>query len=165
MTRTMKILAALALGLLTSCGYTVGFGDGGGDGRRVAIDVVGSQSFRQRLEIPLSRELHRVLQVQSGYRPTSHDRADAILQVEVTEIRGQNLIPGGATPIREGALDYAVQVRLTDAETGAVLREMGQVDRGEFRVAVGETQATAVDEIAADLARKIILALEAGNRR
>ena len=59
------------------------------------------------------------------------------------------------------ALDFVVDVTLTDRASGAILRRVRVLDRAEFRSPVGETEASATTEAASDLARKIVLALEA----
>lgn len=151
--------ATLALLLLASaCGYTFG---GGAEPRSVAIAVAGNETFRQRLELPLTRALQEALVVYSPMRPTGRDRADAILQVDISDARNRVLVAGRPEPLSEGSLALAVEVRLLDAHTGQTLKKFKMADRAEFRVAVGEGEADAAREAAIDLARKIVLRLEA----
>jgi hypothetical protein len=149
-------LAALCV-LAPACGYT--FGDA--TMRTVAITVAGNETMRQRLELPLTRALQEALVVYSTMRPTDRHRAEAILEVDITDARNRILVVGRPEPLSEGSLAIAVAVRLLDAGTGETLRQFELTDRAEFRVAVGESEADAAREAAIDLARKIVLGLEA----
>ncbi|MBI5851608.1 MAG: hypothetical protein HZB39_11380 [Planctomycetes bacterium] len=155
-----RIATTLALGLgASACGYAF-VDDGDAPRRKVAVAVVDNRSFRQRLEIPLTRRLLEQLPVIGPYSPAALGEADAELRVQLVDVAGRSVSGSGLTPVREGALDFAVVVRLVDLASGAVLRERRIVDRAEFRIAVGETEASAVEEAAYDLARKIVLALD-----
>ena len=94
--------------------------------------------------------------------PASRDRADAVLSVEIEDVQGLSLISGGLDPVREGALHWTIRLVLRDRRSGAVLVDRRIVDRSEFRSPVGENERSAVQEATADLARKIVLALEPG---
>ncbi len=145
---------------LGSCGYTAGYADFGGGLRTISVEVVSNQTHRQRLEIPLTRELNRALHVHTDLTPASFAQADAILRVTITEIRGRNLVSAGGLPVLEGALDFAVEAQLRDRRSGVVLRHIEQLDRAEFRIPLGEDLFSAQLEAVSDLARKIVLALE-----
>lgn len=155
--RASLLALTLALG---SCGYTAGYADYGGDLRSIAIEVVGNETFRQRLEIPLTRELNRALQILTNLRPAPFDQADAILSVKIVSIQGRNLVSAGGIPVLEGALDFAVEAQLRDRRSGEILQRFTRLDRAEFRIPVGEDQFSAQLEAVFDLARKIVLALE-----
>jgi hypothetical protein len=150
---TLALLLAVA-----GCGYT--FVQDGRARRAVAVHVVDNRSFRQRIEIPLTRRLHEQLPVLGPYVPAAHDDAEVDLYVEIVDIEGQTLAGAGRTPVREGALDFAIRARLHDRESGRELRNVRIIDRAEFRVAVGETEQSAIEEAAYDIARKITLALD-----
>jgi hypothetical protein len=153
------LLAALLGG--AGCGYSVGYEDFGPDGRTVAVRVVDNRSFRQRIELPLTRQILEQLPILGELRPAAPDRADTVLEVVLADVQGQTLVGAGqGYPVREGSLDFVAEVRLRDRPTGAVLREATVLDRAEFRSPVGETEASAIDESTYDLARKIVLALE-----
>ncbi len=145
--------------LLTGCGYSMGYEDAGAV-RSIAIRVAGNETFRQRLEIPLTRELNRAMHVYTDYRPASFSNADAILSVDIVDIRGRNLVSAGGLPVQEGALDFTAEVKLLDRRSGEVLRQLTRVDQAEFRIPVGESETSAELEAVSDLARKILLALE-----
>ena len=156
----------LALGafatLVTGCGYTYGLEAGAKPGAEtIAVLVVDNQSFRQRLEQPLDSAIYRALAQHSALVPDVVGRADLILRTTIQAIDGQTIVRGGVAPVREGGLLYSANVELLDGATGEVLRERTVVDRAEFRIPVDETERSANLEAAADLARKIVLALEA----
>ena len=154
------LLAACTV--LAGCGYALRADRGPQGVRTVAIDVVANNTYRQRVEVPLTREIYRTLPTHMGITPASKDTADAVLTVEIEQIQGLSLVQGGADPVREGALQWHVHVVLTDRRTGEVLVDQRIVDRSEFRTPVGENTDTAVRESAMDLGRKIALALEPG---
>lgn len=158
----LSITGGLLAALLGGCGYSTGFELPATGIRTVAVKVAGNNTYRQRLEIPLTADIQRALPIYAGLYLASFEEADAILTVEIVDIQGRSLIQGSSQdPVREGALDYSVHVTLHNRRTGEVLRERQVFDRAEFRSPIGETEETAVAEASADLARKIALALDA----
>lgn len=154
--------AALCLVLLVAaCGYQAGLDLRDEGVRRVAVRVVGNETFRQRLEIPLTRELQEALVVHSNVVPASVAEADAVLEVDIADVRNRTLVQGAQVPIREGALEFALDARLVATDGGRVLRDRRILERAEFRVPVGENLDSATREAVRDLARKIVLSLEA----
>ena len=149
MTSAKKVASATLLLLLasSSCGYSYGTGLAKQGIRTVAFQVVGSTSYRQRLEVEISRFLARertiVIGVPDRNRPTPTTLA------EVFDYPRAN----------EGALEGFVTMRLV-ARDGTVHLERRLLDRTEFRAPIGENLMTAKAELAEDLARKIALALE-----
>lgn len=161
-TRGGALLLLLQLSALTGCGYSLGYDDFGPPGRTVAVQVVDNRSFRQRVEIDLTRQILQELTIHGDLRPADRAHADTVLEVELVDVTGRTLVGSGqGYPVREGALDFVCEVRLLDGATGHVLREAEIRDRAEFRGPVDETEATAYAEASYDLARKIVLALEA----
>lgn len=151
--------ALLAL-LLAGCGYEAGFPLRRDGIRTVSVEVVGNQTFRQRLEIPLTRALHEALAQHSALVTTTKEKADARLVVSIAEASGAALAVGGRDPIKEGALELALEVKLLRNPGGETIRARRVVDRAEFRVPLGENLSSATHEAAHDLARKIVLSLE-----
>jgi len=149
-----------ALLLTGGCGYSFGSGLPEQGVRSVALAVVGNETWRQRLEVELGSALARELPVSTDLVLADRRRADAILQVVFTDARERTLVAGSRSdPVREGALEAAVRVRLVRRD-GTVLLERRLLDRTEFRDPIGEDLGTARVELAEDLARKIALALE-----
>ena len=158
----IRATAIAALLLVGGCGYSFGSGLPAEGVRTVALKVVGNETTRQRLEAELSAALARELPISSDLQLADRSRADAILEVIVTDARERTLVPGsGSTRVAEGALAAAVRLRLVRRD-GSVLLERTLLDRTEFRDAIGEDLSTARAELVADLARKIALELQAG---
>lgn len=146
--------------LAGGCGYAFGSGLPEQGVHSIALAVVGNETYRQRLEVELGSALARELPVSTDLVLADRRRADAILQVVFTDARERTLVSGSRTdPVREGALEAAVRMRLVRRD-GTVLLERRLLDRTEFRDPIGEDLTTARAELAGDLARKIALALE-----
>jgi hypothetical protein len=160
MNRVRLALVSLVLGA-ASCGYTFGSGLDRLGVRTVALDVVGNDTFRQRLEVDLGQALARELPISSDVVLADRRTADARLHVVLTAANERTLVTGARTdPVREGAFAAAVWVRLI-ARDGRVLLERRLTDRTEFRSPIGEDLVSARAELVEDLARKIALALDA----
>lgn len=157
------VARAPAIALLTAvagCGYTQGSGMDRLGVQTVALDVVGNDTFRQRLEVDLSQALARELPVSSDLMLADRRTADATLQVLLTDDSEYTLVAGARTdPVREGAFSAAVWVRLVGRD-GRLVLERRIVDRTEFRSPIGEDLTSARAELVNDLARKIALSLE-----
>lgn len=170
--RTLSWMLLLATATLSSCGYTFGNGLADYDIRTVAFQVVGNQSYRQRLEVEISRFLARELPVTTDLTLADRSTADAVLQVVLSDVRERTVVTGSPTPpppggiqdlafsrVREGAIEGSIVLRLV-ARDGTVKLERELLDRTEFRAGMGENLTSARAELAEDLARKIALALE-----
>lgn len=148
--------------LLAGCDYTFGSGMQTLGVRTVALDVVGNDTFRQRLEVELGVALARELPVSSDLELADRRNADAILKVTLTSADERTLVTGERTdPVREGAFAAAVWMQLV-ARDGRLVIERRITDRTEFRSPIGENLTSARSELVEDLARKIALALAAG---
>lgn len=153
----VTVVALLSFLLSAGCGYTIGHTHV----RTVALQVAGNETMRQRLELPLTRALQEALVVYAQLQPTTKDRADAILEVDLADARNRALVVARPEPLSEGSLALSVHVRLVDARNGEPIRTFTVQDRAEFRAAVGERESEAIREATIDLARKIALGLEA----
>lgn len=166
--RAVSAAAALAIAV-AACGYTVGTGLHRRGVRTVAFQVVGNESFRQRYEVEINRYLARELPIVTDLVFADRARADAVLEVVLNDVRERTVVPGVPDPqnpgdqsyprVREGALEGAVRVRLVGRD-GTVHIDRVLLDRTEFRAPLGENLTSARDELAEDLADKILLALE-----
>lgn len=163
----MKRAVPLALAAaLAACGYSMGSGLPEQGVRTVALDVVGNDTFRQRLEVELGAALARELPVSSDLTLATRGRADAVLSVTLQSADERTLVVGRrdadpilSDPVREGAFAAAVWIRLVGRDGNTVL-ERRITDRTEFRSTIGEDLTSARKELIEDLARKIALALE-----
>lgn len=159
----MRLALGLGLvGVVAACGYTVGYQDSPNRPRTVAVRVVGNDTLRQRLEIPLTRQLLEALPLHAGMIPAGTRGADALLSVHLEQVRTLAIVQGSPQPVQEGALAFIVHVELRDQRTGALLRDTQIGDLAEFRTTIGQDERSALVEAAMDLARKIALALEPG---
>jgi len=153
--------AGVLLLLLGGCGYTFGSGLDRLGVRTVALDVVGNDTFRQRLEAELGAALSRELPVSSDVVLADRRSADALLKVVLTEASERTLVVGERSdPVREGAFAAGVWMQLVHRD-GRVVLERRLTDRTEFRSPIGENLTSARRELVDDLARKIALALQA----
>jgi hypothetical protein len=158
----LRGLSAIALAMIgAGCGYTTGFAPQA-DVRTVAVQIVGNQTFRQRLERDLTRAIARQLSEYSAYRHSDATNADAVLEVEFVAIRNTTLVIGSPEPVREGSLDAVARIRLVARRSGRVLVETRLRDIAEYRSLIGEDETTARRELVSDLGRRIVLALEGG---
>ncbi|MBX3462310.1 MAG: hypothetical protein KF830_04010 [Planctomycetes bacterium] len=159
--RLVPLAAALAALVAGGCGYSFGSGLPQQGIRSIALLVVGNETYRQRLEVDLSAALAQELPVSSDLVLADRRRADAILQVVLTDANERTLVAGSrADPVREGAFEAAVHLRVLRRD-GSLLFERRLFDRTEFRDPLGEDLTSARAELIEDLARKIVLALEA----
>ena len=147
---------------LCGCGYSVGFQPAAAGIRTVAVEVVGNQSFRQRLERDLTRSIARQLSEYSPYRHAPRSQADAILRVEIVAVRNSSLVIGSVRPVTEGALDAVARISLVERRTDVVLVNTRERNVAEYRTLIGESETTARQELVSDLGRAIVLALEGG---
>jgi len=165
--RARLLLALLPLLVGGGCGYTFGTGLDRYDIRTVAFQVVGNQTYRQRLETEISHFLARELPVTTELVLADRGSADAVLEVELIDARERTVVVGVPDPadpnlyprVREGAFEGAVLLRLVRRD-GSVQLERRLLDRTEFRAPIGENLTSARAELAEDLARKIALALQ-----
>lgn len=157
----MKGLLFLLVTAGASCGYSFGSGLAERGVHTVFLQVVGNETWRQRLEVDLSRALARELPVRAGLLPASQAQADAVLQVELIDERERTLVPGSRQdPVREGAWEVVVRVRLHSRRDGSILVQRELTNRVEFRSPVGEDLSSARRELVEELANKIALSLE-----
>ena len=169
MHRSLAWATLLTTTLLSSCGYTFGTGLSDYGIHSVAFQVVGNQSYRQRLEVEINRFLARELPVTTDLTLADRKSADAVLQVVLSDVRERTVVTGrptvGGPPdraysrVREGALEGSIVLRLIRRD-GSVQLERNLLDRTEFRAAIGENLTSARAEFAEDIARKIAIALE-----
>ncbi len=151
----------IAVPALWGCGYTFGNELSQKGIHTVAVRVVDNETFRHRLEIPLTRQINTELVNLTNLVPAPEGVADAILDVEIVDAFERTLVIGNnATPVREGALAMLVRSRLVANGTGQAVTDREILDQKEFRVPIGESLETATAEMIADMARRIVLSLE-----
>lgn len=150
----------------TACGYQVGFGAHERLGiRTVAIHTVANDTFRQGLDVALTRRLGSDLTQFTGLVPGPPGAADARLEVTLREVTGRSISEIGGGVVLEGAVLLAAEVRLVENATGRTIHHSKHRDWAEFRSRVGETLSSALDEATADLSRKICSSIDRGLAR
>ncbi len=159
----MRIRSGLLLlsTTLCACGYSFGTGLAEAGIHTVAVRVVDNETFRHRLEIPLTRQINSELVNLTNLVPADASHADAILTVEIVDASERTLVIGDrVVPVKEGALAMVIRSRLVATDDGRTLTDREITDQKEFRVPIGETLETATAEMITDMARKIVLSLE-----
>jgi hypothetical protein len=145
------------------CGYSMGSGLSEKGVQTVFVRFVGNETYRQRLEVELGRALSRELPVWSGLQPATEAEADTVLEVDIAEERERTLVPGSRQdPVREGAQEVLVKVRLRRRADGSILVQRDLAERAEFRSPIGEDLTSVRPELVNNLAHKIALSLEGG---
>lgn len=157
--RILLVFTGLVFAGLSGCGYAVGVGEFGAGARTIAVEIPRNRTFRQGIEVPLAREIQRALARHTDMVVADGSRAEVILRVDLQDIDGRGIVRD-ATPVREGSFDFRAIATLHQRASGRLLRRREVLDRAEFRVPVGESRTSAIDEAVSDLARKIVLALE-----
>ncbi len=155
----LPILLLAPILALGACGYHQGFPAKRLGVRTVCIHAVKNSTYVQGLDADLSRQLSRDLTQMTGLLPGTPRTSDAILEVELEEVHGRALSAGSQGSIREGTILLVCTARLTGRRSGGMISQSRHVDQGEFRMAVGETRATAYAETVRDLSRKILIAI------
>jgi hypothetical protein len=86
-----------------------------------------------------------------------------VLEVDIAEERERTLVPGSRQdPVREGAQEVLVKVRLRRRADGSILVQRELAERAEFRSPIGEDLTSVRPELVNNLAHKIALSLEGG---
>ena len=175
---TAAVVLTCMIGL-AGCGYgqsssapTSGGGGLGGyhwgslyrdDVRTVAVPVFSNRSFRRGVEFSLSKAVVNQLEAQTPYKVVPRDRADTILEGEITDIflRTQSLDPQVAVP--QDQL-YIMRINFTwrDLRTGKVLVERRRFEQsGSYYPTLGEGHFVGAQENAERLALAIVQELQA----
>ena len=182
MTRaTPHILALVIVATLGAggCGYNQaesGAAEGGGglggyqwkslyrdDVRSVAVPIFSNRSFRRGVELQLSKAIVNQLEAHSPYKSMPRERADTLLEGEITDvfIRTQSLSGQNAVPQEQL---YIIRVNFTwrDLRTGKVLVERRRFEQSaSFYPTLGEGQFVGSQENVERLALAIVQELQA----
>ena len=157
------ILILATPGLLwlgSGCAYQTGLDLEGRGIRTLGVEVVANGTFRQRIEIPLTRQLQREVEARIGVVPSPPGKADAILRVRIRSAREYPLAEGEHDVVSVGSVVMAVSAELVDGRTGKVLLRGGVADRAEFILPVGENLESALQSAAEKISRRVVLLLD-----
>jgi hypothetical protein len=133
------------------------------DVRTVAVPIFTNRSFRRGVEFALSKAIVNQLEAQSPYKVVPRDRADTILEGEITDIlvRTYSLDPQTAVPQEQL---YLVRVNFTwkDLRTGKILVERRRFEQSStFYPTLGEGQFVGAQENVERLALAIVQEMQA----
>lgn len=133
------LLALLAVASLGGCaGYTVGpiKPTPMKTVARIHVKNFTNDTLEPRVEVLFTNLLIKQLQQDGTYEITDESRADAILQVNLSEIerRPARSLRGNVLQTREYLLNLRARYKVTKADTGVVLDERGVVGSTSFFV-------------------------------
>ena len=180
--RLIRILVLTAAMTAGGCGYgqagsaaTESGSDSGGlagyhwkslyreDVRTVAVPVFANKSYRRGVEFALSKAIVNQLEAQSPYKVVPRDRADTILEGEITDIVLRTYSQDPRTAIPQEQL-YLVRINFTwkDLRTGKVLVERRRFEQSStYYPTLGEGQFVGSQENVERLALAIVQEMQA----
>ncbi len=163
MNRTWPLLALL----LAGCGYVVG-SPFRPDVRSVAVPIFQNDTFRKGVEFQLTEAVQKEMQ-QRGLQIAEEPYADTRLTGKIVEIQKQVLTESAFDDPRQLQLQYAVVIQWEDLRTGRYLAEQKILlppedtaffGQGQFAPEVGQSLATAKEEVVQRIARQIVNRME-----
>ena len=161
----MRAIAASAVLMATLAGAGCGYSLRGNLPEH--IKTVAVPIFQNRTPVPavenfLTNAVVRAFSTNGRLRVTSADRADAILEGEITNYYLQSIAYDAAANIRQFRLTVTLNLRFRDVRRNEVLfQRTGYSDRADFAVpgTVAETITTsesALQQAATDIARSVV---------
>ncbi len=153
--------ALVALLTIGGCGYSSArpFRT---DIQTVHVEMFQSKEFRRELEFRLSESLVKRIEVDTPYRISSKDRADAVLSGEILEVRNLTFGVDIHTDMpREIGSMVVVRFRVQDMRTGEILIERPRfVYQASYIPPVGETFSDGMTRALDGLAEQIVESME-----
>ena len=159
--------------LLAGCGYsTVGSEPQGGykwqslyreDVKTVAVPIFANRDFRRGVEFALTKAIVNQLEAHSPYKVVPKERADTILEGEVTSVKLQTLSSDSTTAIPQEQL-YIMTVNFTwkDLRSGRILVERRNFQQTTtFYPTLGEGEFVGSQNAAEKLALGIVQEMQA----
>jgi hypothetical protein len=165
------IIVAIAL-LLTGCGYNKGGGSDDGyhwsslyrqDVRTVAVPIFTTISYDRGVEFNLSEAVVKQLEASTPYKVVPRERADTILEGQVTNVQVSTLStdPNSAIP-QEQLLGLTVDFTWKDLRSGRILvQRRGFEQTATFYPTLGEGRFVGRQQAVEKLAVGIVQELQA----
>jgi hypothetical protein len=160
----------LAISLLTTgCGYRMGHGFESKI-QSVYIPIFTSKSDRRGLEFQLTEAVQREIQDRTPFRIVDEPAADTKLVGKIVSTRKRVLGETRYDDPRELQMTLAVEVRWENLRTGEILaekrvpiseRDVQLIQNSEFAPEVGQSLATAYQQLVDGMARDIVDMMEA----
>ncbi|MCO6436161.1 MAG: LptE family protein [Phycisphaerae bacterium] len=155
--------AAVIFAALSGCGYstTRPFPT---DIQTVHVEMFQSREFRRELEFQLTEALVKRIEMDTPYRVTRLEDADAVLSGEVISVQNRVFGDDFDTDLpREIGSTITVRYRLQDIRTGRILVEKPRfVYQTSYIPPVGETFRVAMVRGMGGLAEQIVESMESG---
>ena len=172
--RIRSILSVVTLtGLLTGCGYsTPGSEPVGGyqwhslypeDVKTIAVPIFTNKSFRRNLEFQLTKALVTQIEAKTQYKVVAREKADTILEGEITSIDVRRVSDDARTAVPQENL-YVVIVDFTwkDQRTGQIRVSRQNFEQDTtFYPTLGEGEFVGSQQAAEKLASGIVEQLQA----
>ncbi len=165
----MRILPLIALTLLCGCGYNSGGGDGyqwksiyRGDVKTVAVPIFKSTVYQRGVEFTLSKALVNQIEANTPYKVVPAERADTILEGEITEVRVDVLSEDRFAAIpQEQLFNMTVNFTWKDLRTGRILvQRSGLEQAATYYPTLGEGRFTGTQAASERLASAIVQELQ-----
>jgi hypothetical protein len=178
--RRIALLATI-LSLASGCGYSASdpaagqTGATGGlagyqwkslyreDVRTVAVPIFSNRSFRRGVEFQLTKAIVNQLEAQSPYKVVPRDRADTVLEGEITDIFIRTYSADPRTGVPQDQF-YLVRVNFTwkDLRTGKILAERRRFEQSAtYYPTLGEGRFIGAQQNVERLAVAIVQELQA----
>ena len=159
-------LLFLVAGLTSACGYSI-HGHLPADLKTVAVPVFGNRTAKPFVETEMTRALADAFATDGRLKVVSRDRADTILEGEVTRYELISIAFDSSTNVRLYRLVVTMNVRFRDVRRDMILfREDNLSEKADFRVSGDVSQTISREEVALlaatrDIARAVVaLAIE-----
>jgi hypothetical protein len=157
-------LVALAFG---GCGYMIG-APYSPEIRTIHVPIFKSTSRRRGYEYQLTEAVQSKIKSRTPFRIAREDEADTRLLGKITSVEKRVLGQSSSSDARELQLDIVVEVTWEDVRTGETLRSttVPAADlvrlqaQGDFAVEIGQSRATADQQVIDRLATRIVEMLE-----
>ncbi len=133
------------------------------DVKTVAVPIFANRSFRRGVEFQLSKAIVNQLEAQTPYKVVPRDRADTILEGEITDIFIRTFSADPRTGVPQDQF-YLVRVNFTwkDLRTGKILTERRRFEQtATFYPTLGEGQFIGAQQNVERLALAIVQELQA----
>jgi len=133
------------------------------DVQTVAVPIFANRSFTQGVEFRLTKAVINNIEAQTPYRIAPKERADTILEGEITDVHMHTVSNNGISVVAQDQI-YSVVVRFTwrDLRSGKILVQRFNFEQSEsFYPTLGEDQFVAEQRGLEKLSLAIVQQLEA----
>jgi hypothetical protein len=133
------------------------------DVKTVAVPIFANRTYRRGVEFQLTKAVINQLEAQSPYKVVPRDRADTILEGEITEVFIRTFSSDPQTGVPQDQL-YMVRVNFTwkDLRTGKILADRRRFEQtGSFYPTLGEGRFIGAQQNVEKLAVAIVQELQA----